>query len=271
VSFPKADGKRHGRGVRVWASGNKYEGEWVDDHMGGQGVFEFATGGKYSGGFVNGLFEGYGEASYGTDDGKPYICPLGFLHKNRGRDGSLQCHYKGYFHEGCRHGDGTFECCDGKKYTGAWVRNSRAGYGRMEMIPELEKGNPRRNYMGGLDGMYRPEIYEGEWVDKVGMTGGCREGKGSIMFSNGIKYEGQFVGGHLEGTGKVTYKDGTSFHALFKHSGLVKKLSAAEKTQEDIVKFMIKDQSEDTKKSRNEQDQNMKEAEEYRALQARRA
>ena len=55
VKFPNANGKRHGRGVRVWANGNKYEGEWRDDLMYGTGVFTYSTGGRYVGEFVDGL------------------------------------------------------------------------------------------------------------------------------------------------------------------------------------------------------------------------
>ena len=235
--------------------------------MDGEGVFEFASGGKYTGSFVNGLFEGHGEATYGPDGGKPYICPMGFLHKNRGRDGTLCCQYIGNFHEGCRHGKGMLECADGKKYEGNWVRNNRVGYGRMEMIPELEKGNPRRNYSGGVDGMYRAEIYEGNWVDKVGMPGGCREGEGFIQFSNGIKYTGDFIGGHLQGTGEVEYKNGHRYRALFLHSGLIKYLGEAEKKQDDIVRFLQKESTEEEKQRKIEQAQLEKEAAEYRAMQ----
>lgn len=42
VCYPKADGLRHGKGIRVWVSGSKYEGEWAADHMHGFGVMEEA-------------------------------------------------------------------------------------------------------------------------------------------------------------------------------------------------------------------------------------
>ena len=121
--------------------------------------------------------------------------------------------------------------------------------------------------MGGVDGMYRAETYEGEWVDKVGMPGGCREGKGSIQFSNGIKYTGDFIGGHLQGTGEVEYKNGHRYRALFKHSGLIKYLGEAEKKQDDIVRFLQKESNEEEKQRKIEQAQLEKEAAEYRAMQ----
>lgn len=42
VCYPKADGLRHGKGVRVWVSGATYEGEWAADYMHGFGIFHGA-------------------------------------------------------------------------------------------------------------------------------------------------------------------------------------------------------------------------------------
>ena len=136
----------------------------------------------------------------------------------------------------------------------------------MELIPELEKGNPRRNIWVVLTVCTVPRRTK-EWVDKVGMPGGCREGKGSIQFSNGIKYTGDFIGGHLQGTGEVEYKNGHRYRALFKHSGLIKYLGEAEKKQDDIVRFLQKESNEEEKQRKIEQAQLEKEAAEYRAMQ----
>lgn len=78
-----ADGKRDGRGVRVWVSGNRYEGEWRRDKMDGFGVFEGAVGGvpqRYEGMFEAGHRRGRGVCHYGNTEGKPFICHLGNRH-----------------------------------------------------------------------------------------------------------------------------------------------------------------------------------------------
>ena len=36
---PWPDGKRQGKGVRVWSNGARYEGEWMQDEMHGFGVY----------------------------------------------------------------------------------------------------------------------------------------------------------------------------------------------------------------------------------------
>ena len=38
VLAPPAGGKRHGKGVKTWQNGDKYEGEWRNDKREGKGV-----------------------------------------------------------------------------------------------------------------------------------------------------------------------------------------------------------------------------------------
>ena len=42
-------GKRHGRGVSVFASGSRFEGDFQDDKQHGQGTYTWADGDKYEG------------------------------------------------------------------------------------------------------------------------------------------------------------------------------------------------------------------------------
>lgn len=55
VKMPLCDNARHGFGVRVWASGVRYEGEWRDDRMHGVGVLISKEGARYEGQFYNNL------------------------------------------------------------------------------------------------------------------------------------------------------------------------------------------------------------------------
>jgi hypothetical protein len=109
VLYALADGKRHGVGKRVWASGAwyvsclfslvwrpvtpspslpRYEGQWVGDTMHGSGVYMSAKltdcRYRYEGNFVEGRFDGQGKAVYGNWESGTYVCPLGSRHV-RGR------------------------------------------------------------------------------------------------------------------------------------------------------------------------------------------
>lgn len=52
---------RQGQGRQLFANGDSYEGEFVDNVFSGEGVYRFANGSEYKGSFRNGLFEGAGE------------------------------------------------------------------------------------------------------------------------------------------------------------------------------------------------------------------
>ncbi len=54
------DGKRHGRGVLVRASGDRYEGDWKDGKEHGRGVYVWANGDECKGDWREGRLVGTG-------------------------------------------------------------------------------------------------------------------------------------------------------------------------------------------------------------------
>lgn len=52
--------KKEGFGVKQWANGSRYEGNWQNDKMHGQGNFKWDKGDLYEGSYKNGLREGHG-------------------------------------------------------------------------------------------------------------------------------------------------------------------------------------------------------------------
>jgi hypothetical protein len=220
---PAADGKPHGKGVRIYADGSRYEGDWYQGMQQGFGVYIGAgpTGVRFEGEWVDGRKEGLGIESYGDDDGLPYLCPLQNLH-----DGSARCFYDGDWKGGYYWGQGTFTCCDGRQYSGGWRKGKRHGQGRWVMLPAALHYATRRNAegrvvagMGGddavgeygqpvrFDDQSRIRVYEGAFSKNK------RDGAGKATLNNGDVLEGTFVSGRLNGevrmsfvsTGKVSY------------------------------------------------------------------
>src|SRR5687768_16998262 len=63
-------GRMHGRGAFTLASGQRYEGDFVNDKATGRGVYTWPNGSRYEGDFVDGVSHGRGVRSWGA--GTPF-------------------------------------------------------------------------------------------------------------------------------------------------------------------------------------------------------
>lgn len=52
--------RKHGKGVKVWANGDRYEGEWREDKQHGRGIYMWANGDRYEGEWKDGDLHGEG-------------------------------------------------------------------------------------------------------------------------------------------------------------------------------------------------------------------
>ena len=217
--------------MRWWVSGNRYEGEWLDDQMEGLGKLIGSNGSVYTGPFRQNQKSGWGKEQWGNQLGVTYRCGMKFKHKGRG-----YCRYEGEFQNGVFHGPlwsvsiwrgfmhgsiycisliapsighGTYTCIDGREYVGNWCHGRRSGEGTMVLCPVSERGDHNRRYIGGLNGLYRPLKYTGAWVN------GKRMGPGELRMMDGVCLEGHFEDGLLEGHVDVLFPDGGKRAALF--------------------------------------------------------
>ena len=96
----------HGQGVKTYANGDRYEGEWAYGHYEGQGVKVYANGDRYEGEWVYGRYGGQGVKTYANGD--RYEGEWSASHNARlvGFD-----HYKG---------QGALTLIDGRIYEGLW-------------------------------------------------------------------------------------------------------------------------------------------------------
>ena len=96
-----------GKGKYVWASGDVYEGDWVNSERTGKGKITLADGGVYEGDYVNG--ERTGKGKYVWADGDVY---------------------EGDWVNGERTGQGKHVRADGDVYEGDFVNGERTGQGK---------------------------------------------------------------------------------------------------------------------------------------------
>jgi len=122
-------------------------------------------------------------------------------------DGSV---YEGQKRDNLRHGKGTFYYSDGGMYTGDWIAGSMEGFGTLY-------------YAGGS------KAYEGEWKeDKFHGKGVVynevpAQLRGEFDFTNfdnvgnfWVKYEGWFINDNKEGSGTLILSNGERFQGYFK-------------------------------------------------------
>jgi len=89
-----------------FSSGNRYEGQMVDNLYQGHGVFSWVDGALYAGNWQQGKQHGRGTLIFA--DGR---------------------RYEGAWAHGLRHGQGAMNWVDGRKYFGQWVRGKQQGEG----------------------------------------------------------------------------------------------------------------------------------------------
>lgn len=176
---------KHGTGIIVYANGDKYSGNFVDDVISGASteqyecVYTYANGDVYSGDFLDGKKHGQGKLTFADGDDDPENNP----------------YYEGSFESNMRHGQGTERYTDGSVYTGGFSG-------------DLRNGNGLFNYANG-------DYYDGAFVD------GIREGKGAYVWENGDRYDGAFAGGDMNGEGTYTLSTGKKYHGQFKDGQIV--------------------------------------------------
>ena len=62
------NGKREGKGIYIYNSGDKYEGEYKNDLKEGYGIYTYSNGDVYEGNHKAGLFDGKGIYKYAEGD-----------------------------------------------------------------------------------------------------------------------------------------------------------------------------------------------------------
>ncbi|MBO5584337.1 MAG: OmpA family protein [Prevotella sp.] len=154
--------------------------------------------------------------------------------------------YEGYLTNGKRNGMGLFYYKNGDRYVGEWKNDKISGRGMMRknLLPYSSGKNPCNRsvgtfigtdmtgdrviwksvgdiYIGGMDekGNYSGKgvmtysdgnKYDGEWMQ------GKHHGMGTLYYANGNKYVGEFCNGDITGKGKLWYADGSYVEGYFK-------------------------------------------------------
>ena len=183
------DGKKQGKGIYVWANGDKFNGDFAGDQVSGKGRWEFSSGDVYEGDVVNAVMVGKGV----------------LVAKNGDK-------YDGLFAEGKPHGKGFYAFANGDRYEGSMAAGKMSGSGVYTtksgdkfMVPFVD---------GVANGQGTYEFSNGDrYVGEIKI--GILTGKGEYFHSDGQRSEGNYINGLLNGPGKFYYSNGSWFEGVF--------------------------------------------------------
>jgi len=122
-------------------TGNRYEGEFLNDQYNGKGEYHWkSTGDVYKGQWRNSQMDGEGEltSAQGTYSGQwknSVMDGKGSFEFKINDANTKRKHYEGFFKEGKRNGHGVMFYVDGSMYTGEWVDGKREGEGEFQFPP----------------------------------------------------------------------------------------------------------------------------------------
>lgn len=153
-------GRKHGEGKRIWASGNIFQGSWIDDMMHKGTLVSKTHCSIYVGSFSKDRKHGNGKEIWRSPDNKAFRDPcFNWLHKADGL-----CNYVGGYENGYFHGEGLFQASDGRMYKGEFVKGEPHGYGEAILLKVEEHGDATKMHIGSSGSLYRVWKFVGEWV-----------------------------------------------------------------------------------------------------------
>lgn len=195
----------------AYTTGTTYNGQWENNEMSGLGVLNIPSEGKYDGAFVQSQKSGNGTFTW--EDGSVYI---------------------GEWKNDQMNGQGIYTSHDNVVYTGSFENNRfkmgsccfsnstgeyQAQYNDFQ-IDNLKIDFTDGTHYDGGSGMEKlsgsgtmtfssGDCYTGEYSD------GYRNGKGVYTWANGDKYDGAWSNDGMTGSGNYTYQDGSCASGTF--------------------------------------------------------
>ena len=134
--------------------------------------------------------------------------------------------YQGEFSNGEIHGIGKLIYPDGRVYIGEWVHRYQEGKGKMTMADgRVFKGFWKQGEFYGDDINGEPitldqnadVIKQSPEIQTGCIEGDCENGKGTMLYADKSKYEGNFKNGKINGYGTFFYADGSKYVGEWKN------------------------------------------------------
>ncbi|XP_065194334.1 myosin-M heavy chain-like isoform X2 [Sycon ciliatum] len=209
------DAMRHGKGEMTWRDRTTYVGEWVENERIGEGTLTYNTADVYSGTWSNNVQCGKGELKLCSGD------QYSGQWKNALPQGDGKIEYAngdiftGAFDRATVNGDGVLKCKNGIEYDGQWLESQFDGEGKFtnrygdrfegELVHNCFHGSGIMNYKDG-------SVYDGIWEK------GHRHGYGSFKEANGAEYNGNWRLDQRHGQGWQKAQDGSVYDGMWEYN-----------------------------------------------------
>eukprot|EP00117_Sycon_ciliatum_P048267 scpid13446/ scgid0838/ Guanine exchange factor for Rac 30 len=209
------DAMRHGKGEMTWRDRTTYVGEWVENERIGEGTLTYNTADVYSGTWSNDVQCGKGELKLCSGD------QYSGQWKNALPQGDGKIEYAngdiftGAFDRATVNGDGVLKCKNGIEYDGQWLESQFDGEGKFtnrygdrfegELVHNCFHGSGVMNYKDG-------SVYDGIWEK------GHRHGYGSFKEANGAEYNGNWRLDQRHGQGWQKAQDGSVYDGMWEYN-----------------------------------------------------
>ncbi|KAJ1454832.1 hypothetical protein M885DRAFT_521078 [Pelagophyceae sp. CCMP2097] len=128
---PYAVGVPHGKGVRTFADGSRFHGEFLEGRATGPGRYESAMGEASQGAFVDGELHGPGRVEACNGDVYEGSFERAVYHGKGTLSTAKGARYEGTWEHGLRSGRGVETLADGAEYDGYFLLGKRSGHGVM--------------------------------------------------------------------------------------------------------------------------------------------
>lgn len=261
----------NGKGTYLFADGSKYTGTFLGGQPHGKGQYNLPDGSIYFGEMYNGSMHGIGKLTNRNGDvfigdfiknqinGKGRIkYSNGDMYFGTWRDGkpngkgiytfSGGHNYEGEMYEGNFQGQGKMTHTDGSYYEGTWAQNKKHGSGKEYSNGILKSVKYNMNVIDGGENMVTittksqsnsttylncndqychqvlgtlrysdGSVYHGEFKYGKG------EGKGTCMYASGDKYVGEWKNHFPHGTGTMTFAQGNTYTGVWNYGKPIKK------------------------------------------------
>ena len=210
---------KNGKGVYVYHSGMKYDGEWKNGMRDGEGTLTYPDGSRYTGEWKKNRMDGKGIKIYA---------------------GNLSIkEYVGNWKNGNKDGNGIAIYAGGSQYEGQWQNGKINGHGTVT-TPDGTKiiGERKNDVLYGIS----TEVFPDGRILTAERKNGIKNGRGTLTYPDGTKTTQEWVNNKLVGSPKFylfrSFEFTNEFHIMNLCNAIRKDIKISLNAKENTITWL---------------------------------